>query len=874
MSNVRPPDPTRNPKPASERVALSSPGNLRVDSSEGAQKALKHPDVSEYIIENSPLLIVRVQPDGQTLYANRTACRTSGHSFEEILATGWIELNYPGEKKNQIEQLMAAIELNRDVHDYELTITNNQNKDRTIRWHTVNLFSEKGEVLEIIGLGRDITEERAKELDSIQTANRLAEAQRVAKIGSWEIDLESSSIWWSEESYRIFGMQKTDKSKVDFEGFLAAIFAEDRDLVRTTYERTVNERLPFDVCYRIALEDQSIKYVHALGEHLYDETGKPLRSLGTVRDVTQQIDREIKLQKIEAEARELQEYNDHVVQNSPMFIVALHPNGEVKYVNDAGCNISGFSRQELVSKNFDEVIFPGEYYEQVKGLDSENRIRRRMTDCETTICRKDGQQRTISWTSVNRFDDLGKVKEVINVGVDVTTLKKSQQELEHLVHYDPLTALPNRYFLSLQLKLEIDSATNNGKPGALICVDIDKLKDINETAGHAIGDELLKRVATRLKRCMREEDTVARLSGDEFAILITDIEDLADVSHVVDKIKSAFCEKFETSSGEYTLNSSLGVSLFPKDGETVEELLKNADIAVRSAKDKGGDIEAYYTPELNTTTSRRIWLEKNLRNALEREELVLYFQPQVSLADGTLIGAETLLRWLHPEEGIISPGEFIPIAESSGLIIPIGDWVLNKACMQARAWADRGLSLNHLAVNVAGPQITRGDLVASCERALSASGLMPSVLELEVTEGFIMNDAENSIDILRRLQDLGIPMSIDDFGTGYSSLAYLKRLPIDKIKVDRSFIKDIPADKDDMAITKTIIALGENLGLKVIAEGVETEEQREFLLSLGCEFAQGFLFYKPMPADEFFASFMPSMNNVNDAGLISKPTVA
>ena len=823
-----------------------------------ATRLLADPLVSNYIIENSPLLIVRIKPDGSTLYANKAACRTSGYNLDEILEQGWLNLNYPPDKKGQLTKMWADLESSRDVLNYELTITNKEGEDRVIRWHTSNLFDEQGKLLEIIGFGKDITDEKEKDLIAKQTASRLAEAQHVAKIGSWEMDLVNDELWWSEESYRIFGFLGDKNRANTFEGFMQTILAEDRDRVEKEYLRSIENKTPFEFRYRLLVPDNPIKHIQAGGEHQFDAEGNILRSVGTIRDITDEVVREQKLVAAESEARELEAYNEHVVENSPIFIVGLTHAGEIKHINKAGCLISGYQRQELIGKNFWEVLFPDHYSPQASeliDLQSNNSV---MTDHETTIRRKDGSDRIISWNSVDRSVDNSAIAEIIAVGVDITDLKRSQQELEQLVHYDTLTGLPNRFNLSVRLEIAIEAATKSKTTGALICVDLDRFKNINESSGHSCGDELLKAVGERLSGCMRQNDLVARLSGDEFAILIQDVGNPLNVNRVVDKIQSTFDSRFCFGTNEFDLCASIGVSIFPRDGVTVEDLFKNADIAMRNAKDRGGDIEAFYTPELSNTTTRKIWIEKNLRHALEKQELELYYQPQVELIDGRLIGAESLLRWIHPEEGFISPGEFIPIAETTGLIIEIGDWVLHQACRQAKNWLACNLDIGHIAVNIAGPQITRGNLIASCEHALAESGLPDKMLELEVTENFIMNDPAKPIETLYKLRDIGIPMSIDDFGTGYSSLSYLKRLPIDRIKIDQSFVRGIPSDTDDVAITKTIVSLGKNLGLNVIAEGVETEEQRDFLLSIGCEFGQGYYYYKPMPAAEFLKSFKAS----------------
>ena len=830
-------------------------------SSKHNAKSLNDTDVSDYIIDNSPLLIVRIKPDGTTLYANKAACRTSGYSLDEIVSRGWLNVNYPGDKKHQLGKMWAELKSSRDVVDYELTTTNKAGEDRIIRWHTANMFDENNHVVEIIGLGKDITEEKAKALEAKQTALRLAEAQRVAKIGSWEMDLVKNYLWWSEESYRIFGFLKEKNRAATFEQFMETILSEDRERVRTEYLLSIENKTPFEFNYRFSVPNHPIRHIHASGEHQFDAEGNAVRSVGTIRDITDEVVREQKLLAAQSEARELQAYNEYVVENSPIFIVGLAPSGEIKHINKTGCILSGYQSHELIGKNFWQVLFQDEHaaeVSKVRRLQLENKA---IADHEIKIHCKDGQERIISWSAIDSPINTGSVSEIIGVGVDITDLKQSQQELEQLVHHDSLTGLPNRFNLSVRLEIAIEAAAKGKSTGALICIDLDRFKNINDSNGHSCGDELLKAVGNRLTHCMRHEDVVARLSGDEFAILIQDIGNPLNVNRVVDKIKSAFDARFMFDAHEFDLRASIGVSLFPRDGATVEELFKNADIAMHNAKELGGNIEAFYTPELNDTTTRRIWIEKNLRNALEKHELQLYYQPQVSLIDGRLVGAESLLRWIHPEEGFISPGEFIPIAEDTGLIIEIGDWVLRQACQQAKSWLSSGLDVGHLAVNIAGPQITRGNLLSSCKQALKESGIPHSMIELEVTEGFIMNDSENSIDVLYQLRDLGVPMSIDDFGTGYSSLSYLKQLPIGRIKVDQSFVRGIPEDKDDVAITKSIVSLGQNLGLNVIAEGVETAEQRDFLLDIGCEFGQGYFYYKPMPASDFFDEFKSSRDS-------------
>ncbi|MEM7466315.1 MAG: PAS domain S-box protein [Pseudomonadota bacterium] len=485
-----------------------TPSKNREASKERSQDSvflLGTSDVSNFIVDNAPLLVVRMKPDGETLYVNKAACRISGHSAERILADSWTALCYPGEKLRQIEKLVEDLASEKDVVDYVTTITNKKGEDRTVQWHTTNLFDSDDRLFEIIGVGKDITEEKNKSLEAKEYANRLSVAQRVAQIGSWEIDIEANQIWWSEESYRIFGFEKS-KEIITKDDFISAVFIEDREAVSNAFTESLVNKVPFDMNYRVSTPNQSIRHVHALGENFYDKEGKPERSVGTVRDITQEVIQASKLREAESAARELQEYNNHVVENSPMFIVGLYESGEVKHINKAGCEISGYSAEELKGKHFWDTLFPHKHQEQVTALFKQYRRNNVLKDYETTIVRKNGEQRIVSWSSVNRSTDRSTDGEIIGVGIDVTDLKQSQQDLEQLVHYDPLTGLPNRFNLSVRLELAIESAIKSGKTGALISINLDRFKNINESSGRATGDRLLNAVARRLSACLRQDE--------------------------------------------------------------------------------------------------------------------------------------------------------------------------------------------------------------------------------------------------------------------------------------------------------------------------------------------------------------------------------
>ena len=429
--------------------------------------------------------------------------------------------------------------------------------------------------------------------------------------------------------------------------------------------------------------------------------------------------------------------------------------------------------------------------------------------------------------------------------------KRYQEQLEHQANYDALTGLPNRNLLHDRLKQAV-YAQRHARAIAVVFIDLDHFKFINDSLGHSAGDKLLQKMADRLRDAVRDGDTVSRLGGDEFILVLNDQQNEEIIFRAMQRIIGELGKPLVIDGQELTVTCSAGISLYPQDGPDVDTLLKNADAAMYRAKEAGRNNFQFYTAEMNKLVNERLSLESNLRRALERNELLLHYQPKLELKTGNIVGVEALLRWQHPEWGLLYPDRFIGLAEETGLIVPIGEWVLRTACLQARAWQDAGLPPITMSVNLSARQFRQEALFKSVARILSETGLHPERLEMEITESMVMHNAEASIAILKGLKEIGVHLSVDDFGTGYSSLAYLKTLPIGILKIDKSFVQDIegPKGKKDGLLAQAIISLGHSLKLKVIAEGVEEEAQLEFLKANHCDEAQGYLFSRPVPPGE------------------------
>ena len=567
--------------------------------------------------------------------------------------------------------------------------------------------------------------------------------------------------------------------------------------------------------------------------------------VGRLRNSLQK-EHEVHLQQVVEEKTRL---SAEVFEHTQEGITITDSQNRIIAVNAAFTQITGYAEEEVLGKNprllasgRHEVLFYKKMWRHL--LENGPWKGELWNRC------KNGEMKP-KWISISTVTDAaGKILNFIAIFSDISERKEAEERIEFLAHHDPLTSLPNRVLTRDRFEQAMVSAVREKSKVAMFFVDLDHFKYVNDSFGHQAGDRLLLMAVERLRQHIRDADTISRQGGDEFLIILPNIRETQAVTRIAQSMLDALSAPFDIEGHTIGISASIGITLFPEDGEDFDSLLRNADAAMYAAKASGKNAYRFFTEALNVDVLDKLQLKAHLRSALENNEFQLHYQPQVDLASGRVIGVESLIRWNQPELGMVSPGRFIPLAEESGMINAIGEWVLEEVCRQGIAWEQAGLPPLVIAINVAAQQFNRGSIVDDVQRALAETGYPPERLELEFTESGLLDDVDQSIETIDRLKQLGVKLAIDDFGTGYSSLSYLKRFKVEKLKIDQSFVRELEHGSDDLAIVNAIIQLGKTLQLKVIAEGVETAEQADILAGLGCDEVQGYFFARPQPAPE------------------------
>ncbi|GKT11469.1 MAG: hypothetical protein ISEC1_P0433 [Thiomicrorhabdus sp.] len=801
------------------------------------------------IVNNIPnMVFLKDAKEFRFVFFNKAGEKLLGVSSQQILGKN----DYDLVSREQAEFLISK---DRETLQSDQVIEVQQERIKTVNGerilHTkkVAINDDNGQPEYLLGISEDITE-MVKSAEALRNSERsLRASQSIAGIGSYIFDLKNMLWSCSDKLNKIFGIDES--YEVSAKSWVRLIHPADRTMVKNHFRYDVMKKgEEFNQEYRIIRRnDQSVVWVYGVGRLEYDEAGQPSKMVGTIQDITKGKKTSESLTTLSL-----------AVEQSPNSIVITDLDGKIEYVNDKFTKVTGYSKAEALGQN-PRILKSGKIepviYEQMwKAL-----CAGKVWQGELVNRRKDHSFYIESVTISPVKQPGGTITNYVAIKVDITEQKQLQKHIQKLAHFDQLTGLPNRVLLNDRVAYLLSHAKRSNEQIAVMFLDLDNFKKINDTLGHNVGDKILIEMAKRLKKLVRSEDTVSRLGGDEFVLVFSNTDENSAL-HIAHKIINTISKVSQVEQYELTVTASIGIALYPHDGEDFDTLLKNADAAMYQVKKTTRNRSQFFTEKMNAQSVRSLELTNALHLALKNGELEVYYQPQSRIEDGTTLGAEALLRWKHPEMGYISPAEFIPIAEESGLIIEIGEWVLKTVMAQIKAWKASDLADMVVAVNLSAIQFRQEHFAEKLVKMIDESGVPYESLELELTEAVAMHDAKYIIGIMNELHENGISIAIDDFGTGYSSLSYLKQFNANKLKIDQAFIRELSTSSDDRAIVSAIIDMASNLGMKTIAEGVETSEQLAFLRMQGCDEIQGYYYSKAIPADEFAEYFKENYKKI------------
>ncbi len=774
--------------------------------------------------------------EGTYRYVSPACAKLTGYPAEAFLDDPELltHLLHPADREHWVTHCHdLATSRCEDLGAIEFRIFARDGQERWIEHICNPVITDDGRYLGRRGVNRDITQRKRFEEALRRSEDFLNATGHMAKVGGWELDPVTNIMRWTRVTYEIF--ETPPDGAPSFEDSLHFYHASDRAKLQKAMDLAVSLGQPFDMQARLITTQEQPLWVQITCEPVMGH-GVSIKLLGTIQDISARMEADKSLRQA---AR--------VFENTAEGVIITDPEEHILAVNRAFAEITGYTEEEVLGTT-PRILQSGRHAPEFYQTMWAELTRAGQWRGELWNRHKNGQVFPELMTISAVVDSNGELTHYVGVFRDISHLKRSEEKLEYLAHHDPLTGLPNRSLFQARLEQCLQRAARHHHNVGLLFLDLDRFKVVNDTLGHSVGDALLQQVAAILSRQVREADTIARLGGDEFVIILEEIPAACDAAHFAERLMTAFSQPILVEGHELFVTASMGISVYPQDGEEIEILIRHADIAMYQAKNSGRNGFSFFDSTMSAGADERLRLEHDLHGALQRNEFILHYHPQLALASGQLRGIEALCRWQHPRLGLVPPSQFIPMAEDIGLINRLGAWVLEKSCEQMAAWEQEGFFVPRLAVNLSVRELERGDLVDEVRDILERTGITPERLELEVTESMIMRNAEDAIKTLVALRELGVTLAVDDFGTGYSSLAYLKRLPLHRLKIDRSFVEKLSQDANDDAIVRAILALGRSLGLETLAEGVETQEQCNFLLREGCFEGQGYLFGRPMPA--------------------------
>ena len=796
------------------------------------------------IVETSPVAIYTADADGLITFWNRTAEQVFGFTREQ--AIGRRAPFVPAHKKQEAAELRGRVLKGEMLTGLELDRQRADGTPIVINGSAAPLRDVSGRITGLLVACVDVTGARRASHDLEQHLHFTRAL----------IDAIPNPVYYKDSAGRYVLFNRAFEEVFGAEGWLGRTVRErygpEVAGEHEARDRPLLER-PSSVTYEMRMPTAS----GATREMLYskvsfvDQSGELAGLIGVVTDVTGYKETERALEASEARFRVLTE-------SSLDLISVVDAEGRILYQSPALRHLLGFEPEETIGRNVEQLVHRDDLEHARAAFRRILEARRSSEPIEFRLRHRDGSWRTFESLGTNCLAN-PHIPGVVFNSRDVTDRKVIQQRIQHLAYHDNLTGLPNRSLLQDRLAHSVARAERGNRKVAVLFIDLDNFKNINDTLGHDVGDELLRQVARRLSDSVRVEDTIARQGGDEFIVLLESLEDGRGASVVAQKILNSLRQPFTLGGTEQHVSGSVGIAVYPDDGRDAQTLMKNADTAMFHGKALGKNTYQYFTPQMNIAVKRRMTLESALRRAVMQKDFVLHYQPQVNLETGEIIAVEALVRWQTEDSGTVMPGDFIPLAEETGLINEIGEWVLREGCRQAREWHDMGLPKRRIAINLSARQFADRGFLDMVTRVLAETGVEPGTLELEITESQVMRQTDGMILLLNKLAEMGVQLAIDDFGTGYSSLSYLKRLPIQKLKIDQSFVRDITVDPNDTAIVVAIINMARSLDLETIAEGVETAGQLALLRSKGCRIGQGFYFSAPVRA----ASLYPMLKQNN-----------